>query len=1017
MQITRVELRNIKNHAEAAWTFGPGVVAICGPNGAGKTTILEAIAWALFDHLDYNREDFIRRGAKKGQVTVSFISNADGREYVVTRDTGGSYFVYDPDTKVRLYEQKNQVLPFLKQQIGIAPEVDPATLFKSTIGVPQGTFTYDFTLAPAPRKKVFDQILKVEEYRHASDNLKDTLRHIEGRIAEADRRLAAAEGELKNYDETKERHDETSARLLSLEEELRAAIAERDHAISEAARLSELQQQIAAERGAVERWRIKLDGTRDKLAAAKAAAEAAHRAAEIIAAARAGYENYQHATRSLAELERERSRRDELRARSAQIERELMVARVQVERARERLAEVAGARLTLAGLAAQISEQSKLEERIAQLREARGEAQSIQHSLTTLDRELEKLRSRYSDISRRLEAAEKQRELAERADALEDARLLLDDEIRQKEGSLNNYKVKRELLETLRAELKRLSRERETNSRELARLEPLSDAAARLAAREAQQQRDTEQIARLRAEVARDSEMIASLESGGLCPLLTEKCLNLKPGESLDSRFRTGLEERRAGISRLQTEIAALGAEVKELRTAAAEAARLPKLREEAARLTKEITEREQRLASLENEIAPGRTVSDGEIKELLNRRTALEALLREAREAQKLYSQAEPLRRELSQVKAEGSTRKKDREELSRRLARFGDIEAQLAEAQTRLQALNDPRGRAAALEQFISREPEYQREAETAAAKATEITGQLDQCSAALEEFATLDVRLAEAAALRTASERDYQAFIASEKTAATVAACDSEVAALATELAQTEAALGAAQEQLQQLEAGCSAEAHAQAQARMVQTRDRATQLTTQLEHLRQQFALLQTQLAALNEVRKRMREDLAAKEKAIRLQQTADFIRDILLQAAPYITETWLLSISHEANQFFREITGRYDVTLRWTGEYEITLEEEGRERPFASLSGGEQMAAALAVRLALLRQLSEVNLAFFDEPTTNMDEERRRNLAQQIGRIRAFQQLFVISHDDSFESFTDQVITLEGKSDG
>ncbi len=149
----------------------------------------------------------------------------------------------------------------------------------------------------------------------------------------------------------------------------------------------------------------------------------------------------------------------------------------------------------------------------------------------------------------------------------------------------------------------------------------------------------------------------------------------------------------------------------------------------------------------------------------------------------------------------------------------------------------------------------------------------------------------------------------------------------------------------------------------------------------------------------------------------MQETADFIRDILNKAAPYITETWLFSISHEANQLFREITGRYDVTLRWTKDYEVTLEEEGRERPFANLSGGEQMAAALAVRLALLRQLSEINIAFFDEPTTNMDEERCRNLAQQIGRIRSFQQLFVISHDDSFESFTDQVITLNAKEGG
>jgi exonuclease SbcC len=72
-----------------------------------------------------------------------------------------------------------------------------------------------------------------------------------------------------------------------------------------------------------------------------------------------------------------------------------------------------------------------------------------------------------------------------------------------------------------------------------------------------------------------------------------------------------------------------------------------------------------------------------------------------------------------------------------------------------------------------------------------------------------------------------------------------------------------------------------------------------------------------------------------------------------------------------------------------------------------------MVAALAVRLALLRELSEINLAIFDEPTTNMDEERRRNLAMQLGRVRDFIRLFVISHDDSFEGLTDQQINLGG----
>ena len=110
--------------------------------------------------------------------------------------------------------------------------------------------------------------------------------------------------------------------------------------------------------------------------------------------------------------------------------------------------------------------------------------------------------------------------------------------------------------------------------------------------------------------------------------------------------------------------------------------------------------------------------------------------------------------------------------------------------------------------------------------------------------------------------------------------------------------------------------------------------------------------------------------------------------------------------------YREITGNAERTLKWTDDYGVILEEGGYDRPFVSLSGGEQMAAALSVRLALLKQLSDIRVAFFDEPTTNMDAERRENLAQQISQIKHFDQLFVISHDDTFEGVMDHEVRVE-----
>ena len=304
MLIARVELRNIKNHAEAEFSFQPGVIAICGPNGSGKTTILEAIAWVLFDHLDYKRDDFVKRGARKGQVVVNFISNLDGREYVVTRDTGGAYFVYDPVTKVRLIEQKNQVVPWLRRHIGVEPGTDLSSLFKTTIGVPQGTFTYDFTLAPSNRKSVFDQVLKVEEYRKASDNLRETIKHVDGRIVETDRKLAQFEGELKVYDEVRSDNDLVESSLRALEGEHYSVSAQRDAAAGELERLNNLQKSIDSLIGSVERLAVKLELSRASIAGAREAAEQARAAAAIVEAARKGYEEYLGSSARLAELEK-----------------------------------------------------------------------------------------------------------------------------------------------------------------------------------------------------------------------------------------------------------------------------------------------------------------------------------------------------------------------------------------------------------------------------------------------------------------------------------------------------------------------------------------------------------------------------------------------------------------------------------------------------------------------------------------------------------------------------------------
>jgi exonuclease SbcC len=138
---------------------------------------------------------------------------------------------------------------------------------------------------------------------------------------------------------------------------------------------------------------------------------------------------------------------------------------------------------------------------------------------------------------------------------------------------------------------------------------------------------------------------------------------------------------------------------------------------------------------------------------------------------------------------------------------------------------------------------------------------------------------------------------------------------------------------------------------------------------------------------------------------------EHFRKLIKEAAPHVLRAMLNDISAEANRIFGEIMGDRSAQLSWRNDYEVILRRQGVDRSFAQLSGGEQMSAALAVRLALLKKLSTLNIAFFDEPTQNMDELRRMNLAEQIRRVRGFDQLIVISHDDTFEQGLDSLIRL------
>jgi len=219
MIIKSVELKNVKSYKHETIEFREGINGICGLNGHGKTTILEAIGYALFDYIPYNVGEFLRHGEKSGLVSVTVEGN-DEIEYIINRKIGGSD--YSIRTPVGEIKGKKDVTDWISKNLlnGIGSPEDISSIFQNAVGVPQGTFTTAFLLNPGPRKKVFDTILRVEEYQTAYTNLRAVVNSIEKTIESLDRELLPLHTRTEKYQELKQDKELLEVEIETVKKEI-----------------------------------------------------------------------------------------------------------------------------------------------------------------------------------------------------------------------------------------------------------------------------------------------------------------------------------------------------------------------------------------------------------------------------------------------------------------------------------------------------------------------------------------------------------------------------------------------------------------------------------------------------------------------------------------------------------------------------------------------------------------------------------------------------------------------------
>jgi len=884
MHITKIELEDIKSHAHFTHEFQRGTTAITGENGAGKTTIIEAVAWTLFDLLDYKKDDFVRRGAKKGVARVTFESGLDERQYSVYRDTGTGYYVYDPQLKMRIAEKKEEVARFLWQHLGVEAGTDLESLFRRAIGVPQGTFTAIFLETATERKKAFDKLLKVEEYRQGAEKLRETARFIEQKAIEIKIRIGRAEGELARFEqiETEHKTHEIEAKELTRTlENLDKEVAEKSANVK---KYEEIEAQVSGLKLALDK--LQTEKTRADILLTQKQNELAQAqtAAEKIKLVRNDYEKHLAAAARLKELERERGEREKLNAEKQKVETAQINVLADRKKFQENLENALNAHLAIETLKPKVTEQTELEKQLEHLRNALANAKAKTNTIKSLDDKIVRLRENYKNNQTQIKDAE------------------------AKSATAKNY--------------------------------------------ENLQKRDTEitrTVTGLRAKLENDEQFQAEVRNG-ICPILSQKCLNLKPGETLESFLKSQFTE-------IKTQIGTLEIEQK----------------------------------SLAND-------------------------LKISREAEKFSATLSTLRSRESEIKEEGTRLKAEKDELEKGAVDSSKAQTDLSAIEMKLKVLDNPKAKISMLETEAKREMQFRE-------KLSEIEKNLERLESdkritveKLESYKDLDANWSQFSRERDETAHAHREFLINENQAKSLPEKEKELESAQSESGRLTENLEKSALDYETASKDYDRERHLSEKASLMNAEKRQTETRANLEYTRRREQQLADELKHLAEIRKQMQAEFKEKERLEKIAEATAFIRETLKEAAPRVARNYVYHVSLEANQMFREISGNAERTLKWSEDYGISLEENGHDRPFINLSGGEQMAAALSVRLALLKQLSDIRLAFFDEPTTNMDAARRERLAEQISHIterKTFDQLFVISHDDTFEGYADNVVSVGG----
>ncbi len=482
---------------------------------------------------------------------------------------------------------------------------------------------------------------------------------------------------------------------------------------------------------------------------------------------------------------------------------------------------------------------------------------------------------------------------------------------------------------------------------------------------------------RLEGEISRIKETIEKLSSG-FCPILKEQCQNLKQLGGLEKFIENNtaqLKENNERLGKLQEQL-------------------------------HEISAAKTRIDSV-----------DLSIRKVLERRAKL-VQLREQLEAKRL--ELELLNSRIQVLEKDGSpveAKEKTQQELSNLLSQEASLENEIKNLNLRISNLEGE------IKNFDEKIAEISKVVSSLEARRRNLESKLVEFERNLREFGSIEQRIPELESQVRIFEGwilqlrpKYEEYISTEPLASRLEDLRRRKSELLKSIQELSKKHGELESILRNFES-----------RKMLE--DKRKNVEKRLEELSNESAKLREEVGSCRKELENLRKQSLEKEEKLltldklkvqkercaqKLQLTSEF-REKLKRMGAEITSTLIDTISKIATQTYHVISGKSEEIKIDTAEKNFVFllrNEQDNVREFSMLSGGEQVSVSIALRIALAKTLTKSELYILDEPTINLDAERRRAFAENLKNFFGqFEQVIIITHDEEFKDMGYHVLEV------